>query len=55
MQPLIYFLLQRAAGVSKPEAVRSFVASRLCRSLGLGLTVEDVWSFAEFAYGGEDQ
>lgn len=53
MQILIYFILQRIDGVSKGAALRSFLSSPLCRSLGSRLTVGDVWEWLDFAYGDE--
>jgi len=55
MQILIYFLLQRASGRRKSEAIRSFLSTPLCRSMGTRLTVGDVWGWADFAYIGDDR
>jgi hypothetical protein len=55
MQILIYFLFQRASGRRKSEAIRSFLATPLCRSMGDRLTVGDVWGWADFAYIGDDR
>jgi hypothetical protein len=53
MQILIYFLVQRIDGASKGTALRSFLSSPLCRSLGDRLTVGDVWEWLDFAYVGD--
>lgn len=51
MQILIYFTIQKIEGASKGAALRSFLSSPLCRSLGSRLTVDDVWEWLDFAYG----
>ena len=53
MQILIYSILQRIDGVSMGAALRSFLSSPPCRSLGSRLTVGDVWEWLDFAYGDE--
>jgi hypothetical protein len=53
LQAILYFLMAKEAGKTRPEAVAAFVESDLCKAFGESLTVANVYGLAS-AGGYED-
>ncbi len=49
LQAILYFVMARNDGLSRSEAVASFVGSPLCRAFGEKLTVGNVYGLAAAA------
>jgi hypothetical protein len=47
LQAILFFVLAKAAGDSRSEAVSKFVGSPLCEAFGDRLTVGNVYGFAQ--------
>jgi hypothetical protein len=47
LQAILFFVMARAEGKSRSEAVSEFVESELCRAFGDTLTVGNVYGLAE--------
>jgi hypothetical protein len=47
LQAILFFVMAKAAGESRSEAVARFVGSPLCEAFGDRLTVGNVYGFAQ--------
>jgi hypothetical protein len=53
LQSILWFMLQNISGVERSDAITEFTRTELCKRFGDGLTVGDVYKFAEI--GGYSQ
>jgi len=52
LQAVLYFLMARLDGKTRPEAIADFIGSKLCQEFGENLTVANVYGLAAAAgYG----